>query len=174
MRYTVWKIQAMSSPELLDHWRRRLLELVSHLKTTEELNQGEIADQVELAPGYLSRLLSEPAKAGHKNLGIATMRKFQAVFGLTADWFDLPLGSALPGSAASAPKVPELSLWDVRHGGQSNLWPFPTVPYSRIASLKKMLGPARAREALLDISETLESSIIKWERKADGRSIAAL
>ncbi|UNV91826.1 MULTISPECIES: hypothetical protein [unclassified Comamonas] len=44
-------------------------------------------------------------------------------------------------------------------------WPFKRVPPERLSELKRNLGEQRFIEAIADMEEQLESTIIKWERR---------
>jgi len=166
----------MSTPEELEHWRLRLSELVECLKATRGMNQRAVADQAGIAPDYLSRLLYAPEKKGRKNLGMDTMRKICAGFELDPNWFDLPLGAALPRDDA-ATAAPEFVLREANEGTKSVrpqiLWPFPLVTYRRVQDLKAALGPRLGHEAMMDIGKTLDVIVTKWEREAIARKSRA-
>lgn len=151
--------------ERTEHWRQRLLELKADL----DLSQASIAAKIDLPPSYVSRLLYPPGKPGRKNLGLDTMRSLREAYGLSADWFDLPLGEALPSKAPtqsstslSVAEPPPFS--NVVHV-QTPSWPFKLVPYSRILALKSALGPRLAAEAMRDLDERLNFEISIWEAK---------
>jgi transcriptional regulator with XRE-family HTH domain len=83
-----------SGMDLPEHWRLRLLELKADLGLT----QAALASKLEKSPDYVSRLLYEPGKKGRKNLGMQTLRAATQNFNLPSDWFDRPLGTALPST----------------------------------------------------------------------------
>lgn len=148
-----------------EHWRQRLLELKSDL----ELSQAAIAAAMGVPANYVSRLLYPPGKAGRKNLGMDTMRSLRTAYNLSADWFDLPLGSDLPRtrSSKSSPALvvsePPASSNVVPVTGHS--WPFTLVAYRRLLALKDALGPKLAAEAIRDIDEHLNFAVARWEVK---------
>ncbi|WPG35154.1 hypothetical protein [Variovorax sp. EBFNA2] len=84
--------------DLTEHWRQRLLELKADLALT----QAALAAKLEKSPDYVSRLLYEPGKKGRKNLGLQTLRNATKAFELQPDWFDLPLGAAMPSAQGKA------------------------------------------------------------------------
>ena len=45
-------------------------------------------------------------------------------------------------------------------------WPFSKVTLRRILDLKMALGQRKGLDAIHDIDETLEATVIKWERRA--------
>lgn len=167
----------MSTPEELEHWRLRLNELVRALKAHKGMNQRAVAEQAQLAPDYLSRLLYEPGKKHRKNLGMDTMRKICAAFALPTDWFDLPLGQALPADAPAsggAERAPAVQEGDgAKPAAQRITWPFPHVTYGRIQDLKTRLGPKLGHEAMVDIGKMLDVVVTKWEREAATRKSRA-
>jgi transcriptional regulator with XRE-family HTH domain len=80
------------------HRQSRLRELISHLG----LQQNQFAARAGIDPSYVSRLLYPPGKAGRKNLGLDTIDGIQAAFRLSAGWFDLPAGSAMPSTTVTS------------------------------------------------------------------------
>lgn len=80
-----------------EHWRLRLIELLSALAVT----QAEFARVTGVDATAVSGLLLPPEKKGRRNLGLRTMGKICTAYGLSEDWFLLPLGSKLPGQATS-------------------------------------------------------------------------
>lgn len=151
--------------ERTEHWRQRLLELKADL----DLSQAAIAAKIDLPANYVSRLLYPPGKAGRKNLGLETMRSIREAYGLSADWFDLPLGASLPSNASTrksnayavAEPDPPSNVVPVR----TTSWPFNLVPYSRILALKSALGPRLAAEAMRELDERLNFEVSHWEAK---------
>lgn len=152
-----------------EHWRLRLLELQKSLGA----NQKSMADTTGIDPSYLSRLLYPPGKKGRKNLGLETMASFRAGYDLSAGWFDLPLGSELPGPHV-AEDPPTFLLMEQAaprpaHESRSIAWPFHLVSYRRLQDLRKALGPRIAHEAIADIDKHLDIVLQKWEREVDQR-----
>lgn len=148
-----------------EHWRQRLLELKSDLR----LKQVAMAKAMNIDPTYLSRLLYAPGKAGRKNLGLDTILACRKAFNLSADWFDLPLGSALPSGQQTSPAW----LGVASPTGPNTVvplngvrWPFKQVTYSRLMELQSKLGARAGREALNDIDQLLDVVVTKWERAA--------
>ncbi|WP_429952159.1 LexA family protein [Comamonas sediminis] len=78
-----------------ERWRLRLLELINALKARDGVSQRAIAEQIGLAPSYLSRLLLDQDRSERRNLGAATMDKISAAYNLPPGWFDLPAGQGL-------------------------------------------------------------------------------
>jgi transcriptional regulator with XRE-family HTH domain len=158
-----------------EHWRQRLVEL----KTALGITQAAMAAAIGVEPSYLSRLLYPPGKAGRKNLGLDTMRALRSAYGLRADWFDLPLGSVLPGqgvalgvaeavaaygNAGPLPGSHKAGASPLRSNGVA--WPFKEVSYQRLQALKKSLGPKLAGEALHDLDTLLDVAVARWEQRA--------
>jgi transcriptional regulator with XRE-family HTH domain len=156
-----------------EHWRRRLIELRAALGVT----QAAMAAAIGVEPSYLSRLLYPPGKAGRKNLGLDTMRALRSTYSLRADWFDLPLGTVLPGENTAlgvAEHVPDYA--NQQRPGQKSaasplragsvVWPFKEVGYQRLQALKKALGPKLAAEALHDLDGLLDIAVARWEKRA--------
>ena len=46
-------------------------------------------------------------------------------------------------------------------------WPFHRVSHERLTALRQHLGPQRFADAIDDMDELLESTLIKWERRAE-------
>jgi len=149
-----------------EHWRQRLLELKEDLS----ISQAAMAASAGIDPSYLSRLLYPPGKNGRKNLGLESMDAFKRAYGLPADWFDLPLGSALPSGRQALKPGMELAMQDapayVVQLKHHDRWPFPSVTRARIESLKSRLGPKVGAEAIRDIDSLLDVAVAKWERIA--------
>lgn len=95
--------------EAEEHWRLRLIELITHLKVT----QRGFSDATGIDVSYVSRLLYPPGKKGRKNLGLTQMTVIRNSFNLPAGWFDLPLGQALPLSERAA-------VFDAKESQQSS------------------------------------------------------
>lgn len=150
-----------------EHFRLRLVELLADL----QVSQRVFAEAVDIDPTYLSRLLYPPEKKGRKNLGMSNMASIRRRYGLSAGWFELPLGSELPsktppqdGISALLVREPASNLTQI--GGTNELrWPFKLVSYQRLIGLKKALGPKVGAAAIVDIDKTLEITILKWERE---------
>lgn len=152
-----------------EHWRLRLIELKVHLK----VSQRAMADTTGIDPTYLSRLLYEPGKKGRKNLGLETMTSFRTGYGLSAGWFDLPLGSELPSTATTndqpAFMVKESSPITPMANARAISWPFHLVSFRRLQDLRRALGPKLGQEAMADIDKYLEIVLLKWEREVTQR-----
>jgi transcriptional regulator with XRE-family HTH domain len=146
-----------------EHWRLRLLELQKALA----VSQKAMADTTGIDPSYLSRLLYPPGKKGRKNLGLETMASFRKGYQLSAGWFDLPLGSELPGTptAENSPAflVMEEATPIPAHKAKSISWPFQLASYRRLQDLCKALGPRLGQEAIADIDKHLDIVLQKWE-----------
>lgn len=146
-----------------EHARQRLVELKDDLKLT----QRAMADALSVEPSYLSRLLYPPGKAGRKNLGSGTIKAARKAFNLQADWFELPLGSALPSQGkVQLPLVlaePKPTAHVVRVAPLS--WPFKLASYKRLQELKSALGPKVAAEAIRDLDQFLDLAITRWEHR---------
>lgn len=163
----------MSTTEELEHWRLRLVELIQCLKASKGMNQRAVAEQAKLAPDYLSRLLYPEGKKHRKNLGMDTMRKICAGFDLPPNWFDLPLGTALPEDGSAPVDTPGAMLLQetdkLKQLAPRVIWPFPYVTYGRVQDLKARLGTKLGHEAMADIGKTLDVVVTKWEREAAAR-----
>jgi transcriptional regulator with XRE-family HTH domain len=142
-----------------EHWRQRLLELKGGLA----LKQSQIANDIGVADSYVSRLFYPPGKKGRKNLGLDNLRRLCAAYKLPADWFDLPLGTRVPGGAKGASLAEEsAAVYAIRR----DAWPFTMVTQERIAKLRRALGAKAADDALRDLDESLDLAVTKWERRA--------
>lgn len=149
-----------------EHWRQRLLELKKDLR----LKQSAMAAAMEIDASYMSRLLYPPGKKGRKNLGLDTMRACLKAFHLQADWFDLPLGTALPSGQTNMPETWVGVAQPIDAATVVPIsdfhWPFKQVTYRRVMGLRTALGPRVGSEAMHDIDELLDVAITKWERLA--------
>jgi hypothetical protein len=76
-----------------EHRRQRLLELLQMTYKGVRGGQADAAARIDCDPNYLSRLLSEPGRNGHKNIGEETQDRIEAAFNLVPGWLDLPLGT---------------------------------------------------------------------------------
>jgi transcriptional regulator with XRE-family HTH domain len=141
-----------------EHWRRRLLELKGGL----QLKQTQIAADIGVADSYVSRLLYPPGKNGRKNLGLDNLRRLCAAYALQADWFDLPLGTKVPGKGTVSLVEESAAVFALRRDN----WPFTLVTQERIAKLRKTLGAKASDEAMRDLDESLDLAVTKWERRA--------
>lgn len=152
-----------------EHWRQRLLELKEDL----HLTQAAMAQAMEVDPSYFSRLLYPPGKKGRKNLGLDTMLACRKAFDLQADWFDLPLGEALPSGQKSMPGDPHRVAAPTDQRSVVPIgkltWPFKQVTYRRLMALKSALGPKLGANAMHDIDELLDVAVTKWERLAHAK-----
>lgn len=156
-----WKNAAM---ERTEHWRQRLIELKGALA----LSQVALATAMDVPANYVSRLLYEPGKKGRKNLGMDTMRALRDAYKLSADWFDLPLGSSLPthGRESPGPLVASepANSYNVV-SVQGSYWPFTLVSQSRLMRLKHALGHKVAADAFREIDAHLNFVVSQWEAK---------
>lgn len=166
----VWSAQNRGAMDFKEHWRLRLLELLA----CTGLTQAAFADRVEISPDYVSRLLYPPDKAGRKSLGPVTIRKICSAFNLQAGWFDLPLGTELPGSAT--PREPARTEPPTRHisdrGPQESgrrtepiVWPFRIVTYQRITRIRDHFAGHGMPSAINDIDKHLDVLVTRWENE---------
>jgi SOS-response transcriptional repressor LexA len=95
----------MSSPDY-ENRRRRLQELLAE----NGGKQSVLADRMKKPASYISRLLSDPDKNGHKNIGDDIITAAREAFNLPAGWFD-------------EPPVTKGSTKTQRPGGSSSLEP---------------------------------------------------
>jgi transcriptional regulator with XRE-family HTH domain len=141
-----------------EHWRQRLLELKGGL----QLRQAQIAADIGVADSYVSRLLYPPGKKGRKNLGLDNLRRLCAAYSLPADWFDLPLGTRVPGKGTASLVEESAAVYSLRR----DAWPFTLVSQERIAKLRRVLGAKASDEVMRDLDESLDLAVAKWERRA--------
>jgi len=161
-------VRDTSTMEETEHWRQRLIELKQALGAT----QASMAKDMDVDASYFSRLLYPPGKSGRKNLGMDTMRAARKAYGLSADWFDLPLGSALP-SRQTRHGVSHLSTGVQRVAEQIRpyanplvAWPFATTSHQRLQALLDSLDNATRTEALRDLDSLLDVAVARWEHRA--------
>lgn len=154
--------------EETEHWRLRLIELKDALGAT----QAAMAKDMDVDASYFSRLLYPLGKAGRKNLGMDTMRAARKAYGLSADWFDLPLGSALPTAqstqAITAPPAdaPRAAQNLAPYRAQSMAWPFENTSHQRLQSMLESLDATTRAEALHDLDSLLDVAVARWEQRA--------
>jgi hypothetical protein len=152
-----------------EHWRQRLLELKEDLRLT----QAAMAQAMEVDASYFSRLLYPPGKKGRKNLGLDTMLACRKAFQLQADWFDLPLGAALPSGQKALPGSQHRVTLPPDQSSVVPIakltWPFKQVTYRRLMTLKSALGPKLGADAIHDIDDLLDVAVTKWERLAHAK-----
>lgn len=152
-----------------EHWRLRLQELL----TSTHLTQAAFADHAGITPDYVSRLLYPPEKPGRKSLGPVTIRRICEAFELPMGWFDLPLGSDLPGTttyassqhAKSAHHVSDVSAKDEPRKIDPIVWPFRIVTYQRIARLREHFQGRNMPPAIADIDKHLDVLVTRWENE---------
>lgn len=96
-----------------------------------------------------------------------TMRAFREAFNLSADWFDLPLGAALPSASAygGGPLIAAQSTATTQPVVTHIKWPFRQLSYKRLTELIRSLGP-ESNEAVKDMDTMLDLLATKWERVA--------
>ncbi len=156
-----------------EHWRCRLQELLA----ITGLSQAAFAARADISPDYMSRLLYPANKAGRKNLGMVTMRKIINAFNLPANWFDEPLGTALPNVAATtnsaesgAQATQQHSVNDIIGFGTARIrepvdWPFTRVTYERINRVRKHFGGYGMPPAMSEIDKLLDVLVTRWENE---------
>lgn len=154
-----------------EHWRLRLIEL----KGAKRASQAAMAAAMGVDASYFSRLLYPLGKKGRKNLGLETLRSLCKAYQLRYDWFDLPLGTMLPGAMGMA--SPATAQGDYPMGRTVGepagheparpaiAWPFKDVPYQRLRALMELLGP-QAGEAVRDLDTLLDIAVARWEKRA--------
>lgn len=149
-----------------EHWRLRLIELIKHLGVT----QRQFADETELDPSYVSRLLYPPGKLYRKHLGLETMSAISKCYKLSPGWFDLPLGLDMPprdGEVSHTTTVaepdPHIKVAKIA-GATAIRWPFKLVSYQRLSALQRGLGAKAGPEAIRDIDKHLDLIVERWER----------
>lgn len=153
--------------EETEHWRLRLIELKDALGAT----QAAMAKDMDVDASYFSRLLYPPGKPGRKNLGMDTMRAARKAYGLSADWFDLPLGSSLPSRRYTA----RISTHPALHAAEENrtyanplvTWPFEVTSHRRLQALLNGLDEGTRTEALRDLDSLLDVAVARWEQRAE-------
>lgn len=157
--------------DIQTHRKLRLRELIDH--SCSGLI-AVMAAKIDKADTYVSRMLYPVDKKGAKPVGDKMMLLIEAAFGLERAWFDMPLGSALPGQASSpvaeyAPTYPHASDLgsSPRMRAEGITWPFRLVSYRRLKALRQALGPKHGGEAIRDIDKQLEIVTLKWEREAE-------
>lgn len=154
--------------EETEHWRLRLIELKQAVGCT----QAAMAAAIGVDASYFSRLLYPPGKKGRKNLGLDTLRSLIKVNTLSADWFDLPLGSKLPNSRGNQGGGEEVSLSLIaseprgRTAASSVKWPFKETSYKRLNALVDRLGPKLGEDAIRDLDSLLDVAVSRWEQRA--------
>ena len=81
----------------IDYENRRLraLELLSLCGGVK----AKLAERIGKDPSYVSRVLSEPGAAGHKNIAEEFIRASMLEFGLIPGWFDMAPGTAIPNGS---------------------------------------------------------------------------
>ena len=151
-----------------EHWRLRLIELKTSLGET----QAAMASAMNVDASYFSRLLYPLGKKGRKNLGLDTLRSLVKAYRLRADWFDLPLGSALPQRYGSNLEEVDFGIGIIarepteRTTSTPVKWPFKETSYKRLQQLLDDLGPKTAPEALRDMDSLLDIAVARWEHRA--------
>lgn len=151
--------------ELAEHRKNRLRELMDH---TCQGKIAELARRIERSDNYVSRMLYPVGKPQEKPIADKMQRVIEAAFALPRGWFDMPMGTALPGQTQNAPiRLMPASDPGLEAPRQYNMtWPFKRVSYSRITELQKALGYKQGQEAINDIDKYLDIAVMKWEREA--------
>jgi transcriptional regulator with XRE-family HTH domain len=153
--------------EETEHWRLRLIELQKALG----YKQAAMAKDMDVDASYFSRLLYPPGKPGRKNLGMDTMRAARKAYGLRADWFDLPLGSALPSRrhTPGASTHPALRAAESLGTYENKLviWPFQATSQQRLQALLDGLDNSTKAEVLDDLDSLLDVAVARWEQRAE-------
>jgi hypothetical protein len=93
--------------EKKEHRRKRLLELLEMTYGSTRGSRSKAANRIGCDKNYLSRALSEPCRAGHKNIGEDFKEKIELGFGLQSGWLDLPLGTPTNNSSTIKQTHPE-------------------------------------------------------------------
>lgn len=151
--------------ELAEHRKNRLRELMDH---TCEGKIAELARRIERSDNYVSRMLYPVGKPQEKPIADKMQRVIEAAFALPRGWFDMPMGTALPGQTQNTPiRLMPASDPGLEAPRQHNItWPFKRVSYRRITELQKTLGYKQGQEAINDIDKYLDIAVMKWEREA--------
>lgn len=152
------------------HRKARLRELVDHCC---DRKIADFAKRIGRADSYVGRMLYPPEKAGSKPIGDKLMRVIEHEFGLARAWFDMPLGTRLPGATEIRYQVPATfgspdclreSDGAVYKLQQPEItWPFRNLSYSRIAQLKADMGLDAWQDAMDDIGKYLDIMLMKFE-----------
>ena len=106
----------------------------------KQINQGE-----------LSGLLRD------KSFGEKRARSLEAQAGMPTGYLEEKPVNPFAKVAETAPSAPIEAITG---------WPFSKVTLRRILALKTSLGPRKGLDAIHDIDDTLETTVIKWERRA--------
>ena len=117
-------------------------------------NDGE----KQINQGELSGLL------GSKSFGEKRARNLEKQAGMPPNYLDQAPDPYL--------KVEEHNQHESRPKA-SNGWPFSKVSLSRLAALKRNLGPHKGVEAMHDLDDTLDLAVMKWERRISQRKSRA-
>lgn len=81
-----------------EHRRLRFIELLQLVYKGERGGQARAAQRIGCNANYVTRLLSDPDKKGHKRIGEETQEDIETAFGLCRGWLDMPLGTPLDAS----------------------------------------------------------------------------
>lgn len=85
--------------DIKEHRRQRLKELLHYTYGGAHGAQVIAAERIGCEKAYLTRILSEPEKSGHRKIGEDFQHKIETAFNLPAGWLDQPLGT--PVTSAS-------------------------------------------------------------------------
>ena len=82
--------------DIKEHRRQRLKELLQSTYGGTHGAQVLASERIGCEKAYLTRILSEPEKSGHRKIGEDFQHKIEAGFGLPNGWLDQPLGTPIP------------------------------------------------------------------------------
>lgn len=145
-----------------EHRKQRLRELMS-LYCNGKIKV--LADRLERAESYVSRMLYPVDKAGSKPIADRMSMVIETAFDLERAWLDKPLGYGIPGAQQGGAHAAEPDI-GAAVMAERMTWPFKMVTYQRILDLKRALGQKTAQEAINDMDKQLDIVAIKWEREA--------
>lgn len=151
-----------------EHWRQRLLELFSQTK----LSQAAFSTLCDIPPNYLSRLLYPPDKAGKKSLGPVVIGKISEKCGLPPGWFDMPLGTPVPGTSWQTSAEPAATMGEVNDSAAAVYlsgppWPFEKSTYARVARVRRHFDKPGMPDAIKQMDEYLDIMLMRWEADID-------
>lgn len=123
------KAYHVNMDDIKEHRRQRLKELLQFTYGGAHGAQVLAAERIGCEKAYLTRILSEPEKAGHRKIGEDFQHRIETAFDLPIGWLDQPFGTPVPIKQYGAAPQAQPALASEQQAGyvvkpSAQAWPF--------------------------------------------------
>lgn len=142
--------------DIKEHRRQRLKELLQFTYGGVHGAQALAADRIGCEKPYMTRILSDPNKSGHRKIGGDFQHKIETAFGLPIGWLDQPTGTPAPLGKYGAEQQVQSVQANEQHASYA-VKPAQSWPFQKLT---------REQWSLLDLNQriALENGLLEFIR----------